>query len=422
MATEKNTRVTLPKILLTSIPRESTIRFRVFIWLAASFLWLIHSIGSAYYAFRGDPWSHGDWLISYTDGFVRRGLLGELIFGLAGTIDIHPGAIVLGLQTLAAAVFYFGLAALLLKGNQKLGIWLISLVPLGFAYVLVDPASAGRKEILLFAWAILWQRLESKNSKLRLAHAVASTCLVALVFSHEGFLFYIPLVLLISILSNTSLDWLDFFKRAGLLLVPSALAGSVIALVKTNATPAGLCAPILSAGYSEYTCDGAVYLAAEGGPSGISYGLSWLANFPTNYFIYFLFVVPFLGIIVAFLFSSLQLRRSKFGNRELGMLSIFALIASTPILIIAVDWGRYLQIAITLFAIAVVSHATGTVSLKPMGSPRLRFWVYLVLGLSIALFLLSGLSVSDGQYRSVVLNLLNIGYYLNGGLTPGVLR
>jgi hypothetical protein len=288
--------------------------------------------------------------------------------------------------------------------------------------VLVDPASAGRKEILLFAWAILWQRLESKTSKLRLAHAVASICLVALVFSHEGFLFYIPLVLLISILSNPSLDWLDLFKRAGLLLVPSALAGSAIALVQTNATPVGLCAPILSAGYSEYTCDGAVYLAAEGGPSGISYGLSWLVNFPTNYFIYFLFVVPFSGIIVAFLFSSLQLRRSKLGNRELGILSIFALIASTPILIIAVDWGRYLQIAITLFAIAVVSHATGTAPLKPMGSPRLRFWVYLVLGLSIALFLLSGLSVSDGQYRSVVLNLLNIGYYLNGGLTPGVLR
>ena len=71
-------------------------------------LWVIHSLGSAFYAFRGDPWSHGDWLISYSQGFVRRGLLGEALFNLSELTSVPVGMLVLTTQIAAAGFFLLG--------------------------------------------------------------------------------------------------------------------------------------------------------------------------------------------------------------------------------------------------------------------------------------------------------------------------
>jgi hypothetical protein len=43
-----------------------------------------------------------------------------------------------------------------------------------------------------------------------------------------------------------------------------------------------------------------------------------------------------------------------------------------------------------------------------------------ILLLSVGLFFVSGLAVSDAQYRSVISTFVNVGYYLNGGLTPEI--
>ena len=40
--------------------------------------------------FYDNSWTVGEWLISYSGGFIRRGLPGQVIFYLSSNFDINP--------------------------------------------------------------------------------------------------------------------------------------------------------------------------------------------------------------------------------------------------------------------------------------------------------------------------------------------
>jgi hypothetical protein len=404
----------------SEIPLKWARAARVAIWLTALLLWITNSMGAAFYAFRGDPWSHGDWLISYSDGFIRRGLFGEIVFVVADLTLVPVGILVLATQVGAGAVFFFGCARLLVNSELKLGLVAISLIPMSFTYVWVDPASAGRKEVLLFLLAIFWQRLEAQQKRTGIPHIAASLIFLSLVLSHEGFFVYAPLLLLISILSFPEISWSEVVQRSIALVLPSSIAVAAISLIDSDSTPAGLCAPILRAGYTPYTCEGAVSLAAESGPSGIEYGLSWLEGFPSNYLWYIGIGALYYIIIWIVLLAATKKVHFRLGRKVVLTVALVGILSPVPLFVIAVDWGRYLQMILVMFSIALMSSKSTSISDR---GDRVRSFnprAKTVLLLSLGMFLLSGLSVSDAQYRSIVNTALNITYYLNGGLTPGV--
>lgn len=399
---------------------KSQIRVKIFVWLASGSLWAIHILGSAFYAFRGDPWSHGDWLISYSQGFVRRGLLGEVLFNLSDLTSVPAGVLVLTIQIVATGIFFVGLAACITNSELTVSSIALLLIPMSFAYVLVDPASAGRKEILLFALAVAWQRIEAKAIALGYVHFLFGFLALFLVLSHEGFVFYLPLLILISVFSNPDLGWLQILQRAMILGLPSVTAVLAISITDSRATPQGLCEPLLMAGYAEYTCSGAVHLAAESGLSGINYGLSWLSNFPPNYFLYIGLGAIYWTLVWACFLTVISTRQFAIGRTGVVTLALAAVISTLPIFVIAVDWGRYMQIAILLFSLALITPFAREKVPKSPHSFRLDNRMKVILLINACLFFFSGLAVSDAQYRSVISTFVNVGYYLNGGLTPGI--
>ena len=52
-----------------------------------------------------NSWKIGDWLINYQGGFVRRGLLGELIYQVSFFTHIDPGLYVIIFQICFYAIF-----------------------------------------------------------------------------------------------------------------------------------------------------------------------------------------------------------------------------------------------------------------------------------------------------------------------------
>lgn len=205
------------------------------------------------------------------------------------------------------------------------------LIPMSFAYVLVDPASAGRKEILLFALAVAWQRVEGKAIAVGFLHLLFGFAALFLVLSHEGFVFYLPLLILISVFSNPDLGWFQILQRAMILGLPSIVAVLAISITDSRATPQGLCEPLLMAGYAEYTCSGAVHLAAESGLSGIYYGLSWLSSFPPNYFLYIGLGTIYWLVVWACFLVVISTRQFAIGRIGVVTLAVAALTSTIPI-------------------------------------------------------------------------------------------
>jgi len=55
--------------------------------------------------YQYDSWTIGEWLINYQGGFVRRGLIGEIIFFLSSLINISPIYLISGLSVID---YFFG--------------------------------------------------------------------------------------------------------------------------------------------------------------------------------------------------------------------------------------------------------------------------------------------------------------------------
>ena len=383
----------------------------------ALFLWLVYSAGCLFYAYRGDPWSHGDWLISYSGGFIRRGLMGEVIFYFGSLSGIPIAWIVASIQIAAAGVFFFGLAFILFLKNITLGQLTVLLNPLSVGYVLVDPATAGRKEIMILALVVVWGVLETRTATLSVSKIILGLSMVIVVLSHEGLFFFIPLFLLVSISTRPTLRMRELAQRSFLLLAPSSLALLFVVAVQASATAEQLCAPLLGAGYTPYTCDGAIYSAVLGNADGAASALSWLASFPSSYILYLLFLLGFLALSGLVMYSASS-RESKFPFWTQIALVLSAVSFTTPLFLVAVDWGRFVHVVAVVITIAVISLSITDrpITVRPLKS---RAHV-LVLAALISSLATMGVSVSDGQPRSILGNVLNIGYFLQGGLTPEV--
>ncbi|MBI3902765.1 MAG: hypothetical protein HY306_07470 [Nitrosomonadales bacterium] len=173
------------------------------------------------------PYIAGDWLINYQGGFIRRGLVGEIIFQVTQLVGISPWIWVFAIQ----AVLYAGITLLVLqKLRASINIigWLFLISPLAFLFEVYDPGGLGRKELLfLFLLGLNGYILETRPEKVGSALylfvlAAAMSCAILI---HESALFYFPILLLqLSVYGKCA------YKK---LLVPIAIialvAGSVLA-------------------------------------------------------------------------------------------------------------------------------------------------------------------------------------------------
>jgi hypothetical protein len=97
------------------------------------------------------PYTTGDWLINYSGGFVRRGLTGELARVIWHLTSIKPQAIVFIFQLSIYCIFFLYAYRLVKPALANPGFFLLVFSPLTFAFSVLDPFGAGRKEILYFA-------------------------------------------------------------------------------------------------------------------------------------------------------------------------------------------------------------------------------------------------------------------------------
>lgn len=148
--------------------------------------------------------------------------------------------------------------------------------------------------------------------------------------------------------------------------------------------------------------------------------MSTFSNLFPNYFAYLLVGLIY-GLLIWVCFSLVLSKRSfSIGTKSVRGLAITALLCTIPIFLIAVDWGRYPQIVLVLFSIAVLSPRPNNNSVALCKKSELNYFSRRILTFSVVSLITLGLSVSDAQYRSIIGNAFGVGYYLEGGLTPGV--
>lgn len=171
-------------------------------FLVAIAVWLV--VLGVFNLRHPSDWAMGDWLINYSGGFVRRGLLGAGAFSLQHYLGLPSLWTILLLQwSLYATVLVVLWRVLQGFETGRLTSWWVAaflLSPATLAFPVLDPPFAFRKEILLFAlMAITMAHFGStprpsrgsKHSLIGPSLLLSLGCGIC-VLAHEGLLVYFP--------------------------------------------------------------------------------------------------------------------------------------------------------------------------------------------------------------------------------------
>ena len=309
------------------------------------------------------PWIVGEWLINYSGGFLRRGLLGALLLAVHQHTHLPLLPLTSALQITLYAAFYTSLLPLLRGLRWSLPLLTLLLSPATLAFTVLDPPTSVRKEVLLFlALSLLVNLVVSRRTpawQLSLALSIAAPVLI---LAHEALLAFLPYLFLPLLLATSHLRDAARFVLPPILLAALAFAAAVshpggsreaTAICTSIGShldhqPAGICSGAIA--YLELT---PVQARAETLRAIRVY--SYRTRYPLP--------VLLTSLPIAWLFADRSRRRSNRrgnnqcpGNQHSGnqrpdrlLLAVTAisLLASLPLFVIARDWGRWTEIHAT---------------------------------------------------------------------------
>jgi hypothetical protein len=176
---------------------QISIRVYFFFLILAHTFFLNHNIGEfpTKYVFS-------DWLINYEGGFIRRGLLGQIIYEISLILKIKIEKIIFFFQFIA----YFLYLILILKKINKTNLnffWILLIFStISFLYPISELEALGRKDIYVLLLFLIYTLIDFRSLKLQILFFYLIFTLSILI--HEITFFYVFFYLFVIFINNSS--------------------------------------------------------------------------------------------------------------------------------------------------------------------------------------------------------------------------
>jgi hypothetical protein len=251
-------------------PRRILKLFLLFVFSAAWIHEFLYWLPKDAFGTRLNYWAYTDWLIDYSQGFIRRGLSGEIWRLVPAAVSpIEFIAVFSWILILAIAFGYVRLLVRSWKTFHPLILFGLLFLPSLFFFYLHDHGAIARKEILGYVTVLLHLLVVEKTLPLgdgaalpdgnleryvRWLIPVVVILLPAAILVHEGiFLMFVPLhgmITLAVLRMKTPRNFTRAALRTGLLYLPATLAFGAVFLAGTPSyqTLLGICEKWSNAG------------------------------------------------------------------------------------------------------------------------------------------------------------------------------
>lgn len=300
------------------------------------------ALAFAYYASfipEGEPWLAGDWLINYADGYVRRGLFGELFLRFA-----PPGAAglwaLLGFQAAVYAVVLAYCLGVLHRARWSWSSIALICSPAALPFIGWDTDGGFRKEILWFlALALLAWARPRRNTAAVVALTAASLAVFTLAaFSWEATALTLPAVgyLLVAPVRHDRHFAVFRWSAAALFVAIGGFAAITGTIAHGDpGTAMAICDALREAGHFGPQLCGEV----TGGIEAIGWtserAFSDVVDAYPMYFVYF----PFIAL------AFVPVVKAPWFRRNWGWAVLVAL-AMVPLYVVVTDYGRWTHMII----------------------------------------------------------------------------
>lgn len=293
-------------------------------------------------------WNVGDWLINYQGGFIRRGLLGEVIYQLSYYTSINLGLFVFILQIFFYGVFFFYSYKLLKKQDSLLPYAFLIFSPFIFTFQINNPEGGYRKEIIYFAlFAFLtWSAFIKKPDNFEKIFYIILLIYPFIILTHEMLAIFLPYFLVIYVLSTT-------LNRKKIIIVSTLLSFSFVSFfvsIYYHGSTSQIVEIFKSTSKGNYVIEGGAILWLN---KGISYGFLQVVN-KIKFEYYALYIILIFISLIAYIPLLNKLKYIVNNSLVIFFLSL-SIIGSIPLFIVAIDWGRFIQIhLISIFFILLL--------------------------------------------------------------------
>ena len=296
-----------------------------------------------------------EWVINYQGGFVRRGLLGEVVFQISDFFKIQLRFCFLVLQSSLYLLYYYLIYKLLKNIDPNYLIILAIFSPLFIVFPIAELEAIGRKEILIFLSLIISINLYFKylNNNLIILFISLIYPVILLIFEASIFysFFFISLILItMKKIDLTNLIKLIVFSLPTLISICAIYfyphdAEETVKMCKELEKAGEKCG--LGAAFISHTIE---YHMAE---------LGWKLNHILRYFL--IFILGF-GALV---YLSLNSRFNEIYVNKLFLKTSFffhfciLLLPTITMFLIAVDTGRWTHMSYScaiIYYLGLVNH------------------------------------------------------------------
>lgn len=292
-------------------------------------------------------WAVGDWLINYAAGFVRRGLLGELILRLSDATNFKPNILVILTQVSLWIAFIFLFFIRLRNKQISFYFLLIIFSPAFILFYGFDGAAVGRKEIILMVLYGAWLCVIDKSSAPTLPQTLLfSTLIFFATLMHELFFFY-SLYFMFAVWvnpSNHDQKWPVVF------FIPLASFAAMLLIFFSGGSllEPEICQRLASYDPEPQICLGILNSPELGLSESVLLFVSTLIPLKTLAFAFsvLLPIVP----VALFMYGTDSPRRAP---KQVILLCALLYVCSLPLFVIASDWGRFIHIHVVLLALTM---------------------------------------------------------------------
>ena len=321
-----------PKISIREI--QKPIQLIAFTIVASVSWWYFKEV-----AHGGQFYKTSSWLINNEGGFIRRGLIGQVLYMLSKTgINILWSTFAIQLLPYLVSAFLI-LKLFFFKERSVFYVSIIFSPAFFFLFPFYDSGGGFRKEILVFLsftlLATCFIYIARPRHQLFFLICSIFTFLFA-ALEHEVAALCLPFFIFLLYLLNQNSVFFDFYKTVGAIFLYTLIAISALVIAYyfpgSHEASIAICQSLINVGVEPYMCDGAISWVRTPLSSYQSSSLKMILA--SNYLPIYgaLFLLAFLPIL--------------FTNwlRKRWLLLLIGFVTFLPLFYITTDWGRWLAI------------------------------------------------------------------------------
>ncbi len=314
----------------------------VLIFFGIFFLYSKHDIGN--------DSSLSDWLINYEGGFVRRGLIGEIITNFSTTLSLNLRDSILVFQIFFFLSYYFLIISFCKNLIQNRLIILAIFSPIFILYPVAEIEVLGRKELIIFIIFLSYLLFDIQNLKIQIIYKLILFP-ISIITWEPVFLFF-PFIFLIDLFV---FKVQKFDKKLLYILISYFLSIFFVILIYLNPFPQEsyiIMSDFLKNQFGETCYMSCGFVGNQSANSFSELFQNFLNKFKFTYALRYLIiiVVGFFPLCLLFIYSTINGKNqiliiSK--SKNLFFPFLLAFLPGTVLYLVMYDWARVVHISYT---------------------------------------------------------------------------